>query len=390
MRYAQRMSRMTTAASFEFLARGKALEAEGRSIVHLGIGEPDFDTPAHIRAAADRALAEGWTHYGPAAGLPDLRASIAREWRAKRGIPCGPEHVVVTPGAKPILFFTMLATLEPGDEVLVPSLAFPTYESVASFLEARVVPVPLDPARGFDLDLAAVRERINSRTRMLVLNSPHNPTGGVTPQATLHALAGLAEKHDLMVLSDEIYSRMVYEGEAPSMASLPGMAERTAVVDGFSKTWAMTGWRLGFGILPEPLAKHVATLMNNSNSCTASFVQKAGIAALEGPQTEVEAMMREFRARRDLLVAGLNAIPGLSCAAPAGAFYVFPDIRGTGFTSAELADRLLEEAGVVTLPGTGFGAAGEGYLRLSYANSQDNLREALQRIERFLFSHVRA
>lgn len=390
MRYAQRMSRMTTAASFEFLARGKALEAEGRSIVHLGIGEPDFGTPAHIRAAADRALAEGWTHYGPAAGLPDLRASIAREWRARRGIPCGPEHVVVTPGAKPILFFTMLATLEAGDEVLVPSLSFPTYESVASFLDARVVPVPLDPARGFDLDLAAVRERINSRTRMLVLNSPHNPTGGVTPQATLHALAGLAEKHDLMVLSDEIYSRMVYEGEAPSIASLPGMAERTAVVDGFSKTWAMTGWRLGFGILPEPLAKHVATLMNNSNSCTASFVQKAGIAALEGPQTEVEAMMREFRARRDLLVAGLNAIPGLSCAAPAGAFYVFPDIRGTGFTSAELADRLLEEAGVVTLPGTGFGAAGEGYLRLSYANSQDNLREALQRIERFLVSHVRA
>ena len=390
MRYAQRMSRMTTAASFEFLARGKALEAKGRSIVHLGIGEPDFDTPPHIRAAADRALAEGWTHYGPAAGLPDLRASIAREWRAKRGIPCGPEHVVVTPGAKPILFFTMLATLEPGDEVLVPSLAFPTFESVASFLDARVVPVPLDPARGFDLDLAAVRERINSRTRMLVLNSPHNPTGGVTPQATLHALAGLAEKHDLVVLSDEIYSRMVYEGEAPSIAALPGMAERTAVVDGFSKTWAMTGWRLGFGILPEPLARHVSTLMNNSNSCTASFVQKAGIAALEGPQTEVEGMMREFRARRDLLVAGLSAIPGLSCAAPAGAFYVFPDIRGTGFTSAELADRLLDEAGVVTLPGTGFGAAGEGYLRLSYANSQDNLREALQRIERFLVSHVRA
>ena len=390
VRYAQRMSRMTTAASFEFLARGKALEAEGRSIVHLGIGEPDFDTPPHIRAAADRALAEGWTHYGPAAGLPDLRASIAREWRAQRGIPCGPEHVVVTPGAKPILFFTMLATLEPGDEVLVPSLAFPTYESVASFLDARVVPVPLDPARGFDLDLAAVRERINSRTRMLVLNSPHNPTGGVTPQATLHALAGLAEKHDLVVLSDEIYSRMVYEGEAPSIAALPGMAERTAVVDGFSKTWAMTGWRLGFGILPEPLARHVATLMNNSNSCTASFVQKAGIAALEGPQTDVEAMMREFRARRDLLVAGLNAIPGLSCAAPAGAFYVFPDIRGTGFTSAELADRLLEEAGVVTLPGTGFGAAGEGYLRLSYANSQDHLRDALERIERFLAAHVRA
>lgn len=390
MRYAERMSRMSTAASFEMLARGKALEAQGRSVVHLGIGEPDFDTPAHIRAAAERAMAEGWTHYGPAAGLPDLRAAIAREWRARRGIPCGPEHVVVTPGAKPILFFTMLALLEPGDEVLVPALAFPTYASVAAFLGARVVPVPLDPARGFDLDLAAVRERLNARTRMIVLNSPHNPTGGVTPMATLHALAGLAEKHDLLVLSDEIYSRMVYEGEAPSIAALPGMAERTAVVDGFSKTWAMTGWRLGFGILPEPLARHVATLMNNSNSCTTSFVQKAGIAALEGPQTEVEAMMREFRARRDLLVAGLKTLPGVACAAPAGAFYVFPDIRGTGFTSADLADRLLEEAGVVTLPGTGFGEAGEGYLRLSYANSQENLREALARIERFLAAHVRA
>lgn len=390
MRYAERMQRMSTAASFEMLARGKALEAAGHSIVHLGIGEPDFDTPAHIRAAAERAMAEGWTHYGPAAGLPDLRAAIARAWSADRGLPCTSEHVVVTPGAKPILFFTMLATLEPGDEVLVPSVAFPTYASVAAFLDARVVLMPLDPARGFDIDLAALRARITSRTRMIVLNSPHNPTGGVIPLATLHAIAGLAEKHDLLVLSDEIYSRMVYEGEAPSIASLPGMAERTAVVDGFSKTWAMTGWRLGFGILPLPLARHVATLMNNSNSCTASFVQKAGIAALEGPMTEVAAMMREFRTRRDLLVAGLGALPGIRCDVPAGAFYAFPDIRGTGFAAAELADRLLEEAGVVTLPGTGFGEAGEGHLRLSYANSQANLREALARIERFLTAHVRS
>ncbi len=248
VRYAERMKRMSTAATFEMLARGKALEAQGRSIVHLGIGEPDFDTPLHIREAAERAMREGWTHYGPAAGLPDLRAAIAKDWQVQRGIPCGPEHVVVTPGAKPILFFTMLATLEPGDEVLIPSPAFPTYASVASFLDARVVPVPLDAARGFDLDLAAVRERLNSRTRMIVLNSPHNPTGGVLPLATLHALAGLAEKHDLLILSDEIYSRMVYEADAPSIASLPGMAERTAVVDGFSKTWAMTGWRCRFSL----------------------------------------------------------------------------------------------------------------------------------------------
>lgn len=389
MRSAQRMSRMTTAASFDMLARGKALEAKGRSIVHLGIGEPDFDTPAHIRAAADRALAEGWTHYGPAAGLPELRAAIARVWREQRGIPCASEHVIVTPGAKPILFFTMLATLEPGDEVLIPSPAFPTYGSVASFLDARVVPLPLDPARGFDLDLAAVRERINARTRMIVLNSPHNPTGGVLPLATLHALAGLVEKHDLLVLSDEIYSRMVYDGDAPSIAALPGMAERTAVVDGFSKTWAMTGWRLGFGILPEPLARHVATLMNNSNSCTASFVQRAGLAALDGPQADVEAMMREFRTRRDRFVAGLDALPGVRCALPAGAFYAFPDIRETGFTAGELSERLLEEAGVVTLPGTGFGPEGEGFLRLSYANSQANLDEALARIGRFLSEHGR-
>jgi aspartate/methionine/tyrosine aminotransferase len=378
------MGRMTTAASFDMLARGKALEAQGRSIIHLGIGEPDFDTPVHIRAAADRALADGWTHYGPAVGLPDLRAAIARTWRETRGIPCAPEHVVVTPGAKPILFFTMLATLEPGDEVLIPSPAFPTYASVASFLDARVVPVPLDPARGFDLDLAALRERLTPRSRMLVLNSPHNPTGAVLSAATLHAIAGLAERHDLVVLSDEIYSRMVYGAPAPSIAALPGMAERTVVVDGFSKTYAMTGWRLGFGILPEPLVQAVATLMNNSNSCTASFVQKAGVVALESPQTEVEAMMAEFALRREVVVRGLRAIPGITCSEPAGAFYVFPDFRATGLASGALADRLLEEAGVVTLPGTGFGAEGEGFLRLSYANSVERLTEGLRRIGRFV------
>ena len=366
------------------LARGRALEAQGRSIIHLGIGEPDFDTPSFIRKAADEALAAGYTHYGPAAGLPEFRRLIAATWHSRRGLTCEAANVVVTPGAKPVLFFTMLATLEPGDEVLIPSPAFPTYASVAGFLGARVVPVPLLPARGFDVDIAALRERITSRSRMLVLNSPHNPTGGVIPPATLAAIAELARKHDLLVMSDEIYAGMVYEGESPSIATLPGMAERTVVVDGFSKTYAMTGWRLGFGIMPEALARHMSALMNNSNSCTATFVQMAGQTALTGPQDEVAAMVAEFRARRELVVRGLNTIPGVCCAQPAGAFYVFPSIAVPGMTSSQLADRLLDQAGVVTLPGTGFGAEGEGYLRLSYANSQANLREGLERMHGFL------
>ncbi len=390
MKFAERMSRLTTAASFDMLARGRELEAQGRKIVHLGIGEPDFDTPAHIRRAADDAIAAGYTHYGPPAGLPEFRKLIAETWRQRRGLACGPANVVVTPGAKPILFFAMLATLEPGDEVLIPSPAFPTYASVASFLGARVVPVPLVAERGFDIDLAALRQRISARSRMLVLNSPHNPTGGVLPRATLQTLAELAIQHDLIVLSDEIYAGMVYEGESPSIATLPGMAERTVVVDGFSKTYAMTGWRLGFGIMPEPLAKHMSALMNNSNSCTATFVQKAGEAALTGSQDEVKAMVAEFRARREIVVAGLNALPGVSLSPPAGAFYAFPRIEGSGLSSERLANQLLEEAGVVMLPGTGFGAEGEGHLRLSYANSRENLRDGLSRLGEFLTTLTRA
>jgi len=390
MRFAERMGRLTTAASFDMLARGRALEAKGRSIIHLGIGEPDFDTPAYIRGAADAALSAGYTHYGPAAGLPEFRKLIATTWRERRGIACDAANVVVTPGAKPVLFFAMLALLEPGDEVLIPSPAFPTYGSAASLVGARVVNVPLDAARGFDLDLAALRQRITARSRMLVLNSPHNPTGAVLPRATLEGVAALAREHDLVVVSDEIYAGMVYEGESPSIATLPGMAERTVVVDGFSKTYAMTGWRLGFGIMPEPLARHMAALMNNSNSCTATFVQKAGEAALTGPQDEVAAMVAEFRARREVVIEGLNGLPGVSCSRPSGAFYAFPRVEGTGLSSVELADRLLDEAGVVTLPGTGFGPEGEGHLRLSYANSPEDLREGLRRMHRFLGSLVRA
>ena len=384
MRYAERMTRITSSASFDMLARGKALEAKGRSIVHLGIGEPDFDTPANICRAAEVALAEGHTHYGPPAGLPNFRALIARTWSAKRGLACEAANVVVTPGAKPVLFFAMLATLEPGDEVLIPSPAFPTYASVAEFLGARVVPVPLLPERGFDVDLDALRSRLTSRSRMLVLNSPHNPTGGVLPRTTLQALAELAQRNDLWVISDEIYQAMAYDGESPSIATLPGMAERTVVVDGFSKTYAMTGWRLGFGIVPEPLAKHMTALVNNSNSCTATFVQMAGEAALTGPQDDVHAMLAEFRARREVIVDGLNAIPGVTCTRPAGAFYAFPRLDHGGLTSVQLADQLLEQAGVVTIPGTGFGSGGEGHVRISYANSRENLREGLRRMAEHL------
>jgi aspartate/methionine/tyrosine aminotransferase len=390
MRITQRMGCLTTAASFDMLARGKALEAQGRSIVHLGIGEPDFDTPAFVREAAKRALDEGWTHYGPAPGLPEFRRTIAETWNARRGIPCEARHVVVTPGAKPVLFFAMLALLEPGDEMLLPVPAFPNYASMAKFTGARAVPTPLVPGRDFDLDLDALRQRINARTRVLVLNSPHNPTGAVLPLATLHAVRELVLAHDLAVIADDIYGDMVYDGAFTAFGSLPGMFERTVTVDGFSKTYAMTGWRLGFGLMNEPLAKQMATLMNNSNSCTATFVQKAGEAALRGPLDDVRAMIAEFHARRDLVIAGLNAIPGVSCFMPQGAFYAFPRIESPGMNSVQLADRLLEEAGVVTLPGTGFGDEGEGFLRLSYANSRENLREGLRRIGEFVGANVRA
>jgi aspartate aminotransferase len=387
MKIAQRMGRITTAASFDMLARGKALEAQGRSVIHLGIGEPDFDTPANIREAAKQAIDAGWTHYGPAPGLPDFRKTIADTWRARRGIPCEAKHVVVCPGAKPVLFFAMVSLLDAGDEVIIPSPAFPNYGSMAQFADGKVVTTPLLPERGFDLDLDALRSRINSRTRVLLLNSPHNPTGGVLSDATLHAVRELVLKHDITVIADDIYGDMLYEGKFTAFASLPDMFERTVTVDGFSKTYAMTGWRLGFGLMAEPLAKQMATLMNNSNSCTTTFVQKAGDAGLKGPQTEVHAMIEEFRARRTLVVDGLNAIPGVTCFNPPGAFYAFPRVDVPGFNSGQIADALLDDAGVVTLPGTGFGAEGEGYLRLSYANSQDNLREGLRRIADWVGQH---
>jgi aspartate aminotransferase len=384
MRLAERMSRLGTETAFEVLARAKALEAQGREIIHLEIGEPDFDTPAHIKAAAVRALEEGWTHYTPAAGIPALREAIADYIRRTRGIPVGPENVVVVPGGKPIMFFAILALVEEGDEVIYPNPGFPIYESMIRFVGGRPVPLRLRMENEFRVDVEELARLITPRTRMLILNSPANPTGGVLTREDLEAIAELCLKHDLVVLSDEIYSRILYEGEHISIASFPGMLERTIILDGFSKTYAMTGWRLGYGVMPEPLAEAVTRLMINSNSCTAAFTQIAGIAALTGPQDEVDRMVAAFRERREVMVEGLNRLPGFRCLKPKGAFYAFPNIEGTGMSSRELAHYLLEEAGVAVLSGTAFGEYGEGFLRLSFANSIENIQKALERIEKAL------
>lgn len=382
MRLAERMSRIGVETAFDVLVRARALEAQGRSVVHLEIGEPDFDTPAHIVAAAKRALDEGWTHYGPTQGLPELREAIAATVSATRGIRVGPEHVSVVPGGKPIIFFPMLALLEPGDEVIYPNPGFPIYESMIRFLGATPVPMPLEESRGFSFDLDLFRSRLTERTKMVVLNSPQNPTGGVIPPEDVRALAEMLRDRDVIVLSDEIYSRTHYGAEPPlSIASLPGMLEKTIILDGFSKTYAMTGWRMGYGVMPTWLVEAVNKLMVNSNSCTASFTQRAGIAALRGPQEPVTAMVAEFGRRRDAFCAGLNDIPGWRCAIPGGAFYAFANVKATGRGSKEIADSLLADAGVACLNGAGFGEFGEGYIRFSYANSYENLMRAVERIK---------
>ena len=384
MQLASSMSRIGTETAFEVLVRARALEAQGRDIVHLEIGEPDFKTPQHIIDAAKQALDEGWTHYGPTQGQPELREAIAETVSRTRGITVKPERVCVVPGGKPIIFFPMLALLEPGDEVIYPNPSFPIYESMIKFCGATPVPMPLLEARGFSFDLDLFRQKLTPRTKMVILNSPANPTGGVIPAQDIRAIGELLCDRDVVVLSDEIYSQMSY-GETPlSIATLPGMQEKTIILDGFSKTYAMTGWRMGYGVMPEFLVDPVNKLMVNSNSCTASFTQRAGIAALRGPQDESRAMIAEFRLRRDAFVAELNQIPGFRCAVPEGAFYAFPNIEGTGWKSKPLADALLEQAGVACLSGTAFGAYGEGYIRFSYANSMQNLTEAAVRIRRFL------
>ena len=377
------MQQIGVESAFDVLVRARALEAQGRSIIHLEIGEPDFPTPQHIVDAAKKALDEGWTHYGPTQGLPDLRAAIAETVSRTRGIQVGPQHVSVVPGGKPIIFFPMLALLEPGDEVIYPNPGFPIYESMIRFLGATPVPIPLEESRGFSFDLNLFRDRLNARTKMIVLNSPQNPTGGTIPREDLAEIAAMLRDRDVIVLSDEIYSRISYGSEPPtSIAEFPGMLEKTIILDGFSKTYAMTGWRMGYGVMPEWLVEAVNKLMVNSNSCTASFTQRAGIAALQGPQDCVDRMVAEFRRRRDAIVAGLNEVPGFRCALPGGAFYAFANVTGTGIKSKELADMLLYDGGVSCLNGGAFGQYGEGYVRFSYANSLPNILEAIARIKK--------
>lgn len=380
MNFADRMSRLGTESAFEVLARARALERQGREIVHLEIGEPDFDTPAHIREAAKRALDGGATHYGPAAGLPELREAIAKDVAATRDIPVTPEQVVVTPGAKPIMYFVITALINPGDEVIYPNPGFPIYESVINFVGGVPVPIPLREEHGFGFDLSVLEQKASSRTKLIVINSPQNPTGGVLEHDQLERIAEIARRYRIPVLADEIYKSFLYEGEFASITRFPGLQELVIILDGFSKAYAMTGWRLGYGVMPEALAEHVIRLMVNSNSCTASFTQLAGIAALQGDQAPVAKMVAEFRRRRDLLVEGLSRLPGVSCRTPRGAFYVFPSVKRLGRPCAEIAEMFLNDAGVALLAGTAFGAYGEGYLRLSYANSEANLRKALERM----------
>jgi aspartate/methionine/tyrosine aminotransferase len=390
MRYADRMNLLGTETAFEVLAKARALEAKGRSIVHLEIGEPDFDTPAAIRDAAIQAIHEGFTHYGPSAGLPEVREAVAAHIAEDRGLTVTGDQVVITPGGKPIITFSILATVDPGDEVIVPNPGFPIYESVVRFVGAKAVPLVLREERQFRFGAADVEALLTPRTKMVVLNSPNNPTGSVLSPKDLDEIAALLRDRDIWVLSDEIYSKILYEGEHQSIATRPGMAEKTILLDGFSKTYAMTGWRLGYGVMQPALAKHVARLATNVYSHATSFVQRVAPTALGGKQDEVTAMVAEFRKRREVIVKGLNAIPGVTCAKPSGAFYVFPNVRGLGMKSADVETALLQEAGIAALSGTAFGAHGEGYVRFSYANSIENIEEGLRRFEAFVQSHARA
>jgi len=376
------MARLGTETAFEVLARAKALEAQGKSVIHLEIGEPDFDTPQNIKKAAIDAINNNFTHYGPSAGLPEHRKAIAEYISNTRGIRVEPDEVVVTPGAKPIIFFTILTWLRPGDEVLTPSPGFPIYESLINFVGAKPVLYPLREENNFDIDIEEFKKLVSPMTKMIILNSPQNPTGSVLSKETLKEISRIVlEDNDILVISDEVYSEIIYEGEHSSIASIPEMKDRTVIIDGYSKTFAMTGWRCGYGIMNKELAKYVAQLQTNSTSCTATFTQMACIEALKGPKDAVKKMVSEFKNRRDIIVEWLNKIPGFSCKMPKGAFYVFPNIKGTGKTSKELEEYLLNEAGVACLSGTAFGAYGKGFLRFSYANSVDNIKEALKRID---------
>ena len=385
MRQATRMNTIGTESAFEVSARARALEATGRSIIHLQIGEPDFDTPSNVREAAKRALDEGATHYAPFPGIPQLREAIAEDATARKGFPVTPDRVFVTVGGKGVMLYAILALIDPGDEAIVPDPGYPIYESLVRFVGGTPVPIPIRMANDFRLDVDELAALVTPRTKMIVINSPANPTGGVLTRGDLERIAELAQRHDLVVLADEIYGRILYDGtEHVSIASLPGMAERTIVLDGFSKTFAMTGWRLGYAIVPPWLVHAYGQLVINTISCAPTFAQVGAVEALRGPQDDVDAMVVEFRARRDLVVDGLNAIPGIRCLRPTGAFYAFPDISGTGLTGADLAERLLQGAGVCVLSGTAFGGVGRDHVRISYANSRENLAEALRRIAAFI------
>jgi aspartate/methionine/tyrosine aminotransferase len=382
------LDRLGTETAFEVLARAKALEALGRRVIHLEIGEPDFPTPAHIVEAAARALRDGFTHYCPAPGLPVLREACAAHLSQHRRLPIDPMRVLVAPGAKPFLFFGVLATCDPGDEVIYPNPGFPIYESVIRWAGATPVALPLTEDRGFAFSADDLAERLTDRTKLVILNSPANPTGGIVERALNVEIAGLLAEHDCWILSDEVYSEMLYDAEHDTIASHQGLLDRTILLDGFSKTFAMTGWRLGYAALPEALVEPITRLLINSVSCTAPAIQLAGVAALTGPRLEVDLMFAEFRRRREAVVAGLNALPGVTCVTPRGAFYAFPNVTGAGMSARRLADRLLDEAGVAVLAGTAFGEYGEGYLRLSYANSLENIQEALASMRSLLEERV--
>jgi len=385
MRFAKRVMELEEEGAYAVLARAQALEAQGRDIIHLEIGQPDFQTFPHIALAGIKAIATGQTRYNPSAGLPALREAIAIEAGSRRGLEIRPEQVVVGPGAKPGLFFPTLALIQPGDEVIYPDPGFPTYAAMIQVAGGIPRPVPLIEENSFSFDLKVFDELLNQRTRLIILNSPGNPTGGVIPQADLEHIASKAHEYDCWVMSDEIYARLAYDNLAvPSIATLPDMLGRTVIVDGFSKTYAMTGWRLGYAIMPENLAERVNLLLTHSIGCTATFTQMAGIEALTASQAMADAVVPEYQRRRDRMVDGLNAIPGVRCQTPQGAFYVFPNIKTFGLPARELARRLLGEAGVAVLPGNDFGINGEGYLRLCYATSMEKIDEALSRVGRML------
>ena len=384
MKLAKRMSRLGTETAFEVLAKAQKLESQGKNVIHLEIGEPDFDTPENIVSAGQNALSNGFTSYNPSPGYGDLRDVIAKDISTSRGIKVSGENVIVTPGGKPIMFFVMLALIENGDEVLYPNPGFPIYESMIEFCGGTAVPMQLHGDRDFNIDISEVRNQITPKTKLMIINSPNNPCGSILGDSELEELANIAKENNILVLSDEIYSRFLFEGDHNSITTFPDMLSRTIVLDGLSKTYAMTGWRIGYGVFPDNLIEPISRLVTNSVSCTASFTQQAAIEAISGSQKQPNLMVDEFKRRRNIIVDGLNSIPGFNCAMPKGAFYAFPDISGTGFSSGVLANKLLEDAGVAILAGECFGKYGEGFLRISFANSEKNLNEALSRIEKFI------